>query len=83
MQRAGDIIIDYNLSITSPLPKRDAILKSKNNKRRLASVLCTFSVGENVMMYTQDDGAFGHDEMDITMTSYVLEAANHEGVDGS
>lgn len=40
VRRAGEVLIDYELSITSPLPKRDAILKSKNNKRRLESVLC-------------------------------------------
>ncbi len=42
-------------------------LKSKNNKWRLASVLGTFSLGENAMMETRDDGAFGHDEADITI----------------
>ena len=76
LRRAGDVVIDYELSITSPLPKRDAILKSKSNKRRLASVLCTFSLGDTVTMETQDDGAFSHDEADITMISYVLQAAN-------
>ena len=76
MRRAGEVVIDYELSITSPLPKRDAILKSKNNKRRLASMLSTFNVGENVTMETLNDGVFGHDEADITMVSYVLEAAN-------
>ena len=76
MRRAGEVVIDYELSITSPLPKRDAILKSKNNKQRLANVLCTFNVGENVTMETQQDGVFGHGEADVTMVSYVLEAAN-------
>ena len=38
MRRAAEVPIDYELSITSPLPKRDAIMKSKNNKRKLASV---------------------------------------------
>ena len=75
MCQAGDIIIDYELSIASPLPKRDVILKSKNNKRRLASMLYTFTVDDNVTMDTRDDGAFGHDEADITMISYVLVAA--------
>ncbi len=77
MQHAGEVVIDYELSITSPLPKRDAILKSKRNKRRLASVLCTFSLEDTVTMETHDDGAFGHDEADVTMISYVLQAANH------
>ncbi len=31
MRRAGEMVIDYEFSITSPLPKRDAILKSKRN----------------------------------------------------
>ena len=39
MRRAAEVPIDYELSITSPLPKRDAIMKSKNNKRILASVV--------------------------------------------
>ena len=76
LRRAGEVVIDYELSITSPLLKRDAILKSKSNKRRLASVLCTFSLGDTVTMETQDDGAFSHDEADVTMISYVLQAAN-------
>ncbi len=33
MRRAGEVIIDYELSITSSLPKRDVILKSKNKRR--------------------------------------------------
>ena len=77
MRRTGDVIIYSDLSITSPLPKRDVILRSKNNKRTLASVLRTSTVGKNWTMDTQDDGAFGHDEADITMISYVLDAANH------
>ena len=77
MRRTGEATIDYDLSITSSLPKRDAILKSKTNKQRLASVLSTFSLGENVKMETRDDGAFGHDEADITMVSYVIQAAKY------
>ena len=49
--------IDYELSITGPLPKRDAIMKSKNNKRRLASELSTFTVGD--MMTTESRDATG------------------------
>ena len=71
------MVVDYELSITSPLPKRDAILKSKSNKWQLVSVLCTFSMGDNVTMETRDDGAFSHDEADVTMVSYVIQAASH------
>ena len=75
-RRAGEVIADYELSITSALPKRDAILKSKNNKRMLASILCTFELGNNASMETKEDGVFGHDEADVTMVSYVLQAGN-------
>ena len=75
MRRAVEVPIDYELSITSPLPKRDVIMKSKNNKRKLASVLSTFTVGDMTTTESRDDSAFDHDEADITMISYVVEAA--------
>ena len=50
-------------------------MKSKNNKRMLASVLNTFCVGVKVTLETKDNRAFCHDEADITMISYILEAA--------
>ena len=69
MLRAFEVPIDYELSITSPLPKRDVILKSKNNKRKLASILSTFTVGDMTTSEYRDDSAFDHDEADITMSS--------------
>ena len=77
MRRVGEVVVDYELSSTSPLPKRDAILKSKSNKQRLASVLCSFSMGDTETMETRGDGAFSHDEADVTMVSYVIQAASH------
>jgi len=72
MWHAGEVMVDYDeLSITSPLSKRNVILKNKSNKQWLASVLYTFSMGDNVTMETRDDGAFSHDEADVTMVSYV------------
>ena len=50
MRRAGEVFSSYDLLISSLLPKRDANLKSKNNKCRLASVLGTFDVEEDVTM---------------------------------
>ena len=75
IRRAAEVPIDYELSITSPLPKRDAIMKSKNNNRKLASVLSTFTVGDMTTTESRDDSAFDHDEADITIISYVIEAA--------
>ena len=50
-------------------------MKSKH-KWRLASVLSTFSLGENITIETADDGIYRHDEEDITMICYVLEASS-------
>ena len=38
----------------------------------------TFSFGENVKVDTQADATFSHDEADVTMISYVLDAASHD-----
>ena len=78
MQRAAEVPIDYELSITSPLPKRDAIMNSKNYKRKLASVLSTFTIADMTTTESRDDSAFDHYEADITMISYVIKAANCE-----
>ena len=34
-------------------------------------------MGDNVTMETRDDGAFSHDKADVTMVSYVIQAASH------
>jgi hypothetical protein len=67
MRECGGLVkLSLTLNSPSPLPKRDAILKSKNNKRMLASTLCNFNLGENATMETQDDGVFGRYEEDVT-----------------
>ena len=66
--------VNYNLAINSPIPSRDAILKNKHNKRQLSRVLSTFDMGAAVIIDTQDTGAFGHEEADVTIISYVLQA---------
>jgi len=81
MKRSGEVIVEYALSLASPLPKRVAIMKSKKNKQRLARILGTFNLGENVKMETPDDGLFDHDEADVTIVSYMLECAkSNQGV---
>ena len=61
MPRAAEVPIDYELSITSPLPQRDAIMKSENNKRKLASVVFTFTVGDMTTTESRDNSAFDQD----------------------
>ena len=75
MQRAGEGSTDYNLAANSPLPNRNAIFKNKHNKRELSRVLSLFNLGPNVTMDSRCDGAFTHDEADVTMTAYMLQAA--------
>ena len=43
MWRAEEEAIDYELSITSPLPKRDVVLKNKNSNRPGWQVCCLLS----------------------------------------
>ena len=47
-------------------------MKLISNRRKLASVLGTFNLGENTTMEIWDDGSFQHDEADVTMVSFVL-----------
>ena len=50
MRKASEVVIDYELSVASHLPKRDAIMKSKSNKRKLASVLGTLILRWRLVM---------------------------------
>ncbi|MEE8115221.1 MAG: hypothetical protein V3T23_12820, partial [Nitrososphaerales archaeon] len=75
VRRAGIGSINYDLTINTPLPSRDAILKNKQNKLQLSKVLSTYNFGEGVTVESRSHGAFNHDEADITMISHLLMAA--------
>ena len=47
-RRAGKGSTEYQLTLNSPLPGRDAIMKNKNNKRKLSQLLCTHDLGHNI-----------------------------------
>ena len=74
MQCSGVGSTNYNIAINSPLPSRGAILKNKHNKLQLSRVLSTFDMGSAVTIDTQYTGVFGHEEADVTVISYVLQA---------
>ena len=59
------------------LPCRDAIIKCKANMKALVRVLSTFNLGNNVTMVGRKDSMYSHDEADITMISYLLEAVQN------
>ena len=67
MRRASEGSTDYNLTGNSPVAKRDAILKNKRNKHELSRVLSLFNLGPHVTMDSRDDGAFTHDEADVSL----------------
>ena len=75
-RRAGVGSTSFNLAMSSPLPSREAVMKNKHNKRGLSRLLCTFNMGCGVTVDSIDDGVFGHDEADITIISYMLQAAD-------
>ena len=51
-------------------------MKNKHNKRGLSRRLSTFNLGCGVSVESRDDGVFLHDEADITIISYLFQAAD-------
>ena len=51
-------------------------MKNKDNKRGLSRLICMFNMGCEVTVDSIHDGVFGQDEADITIISYVLQAAD-------
>ena len=74
-RRAGEGSVEYNIELNTVLPGREAIMKNSANKQKLCKLLCTFDLGQNVHMVSRFDALAKHDEADITLVSYVLEAA--------
>ena len=64
----------YNITLMSPLPNREVIMKNKTNKTLLSHLLCTCTLGDNILMIGEDEGQINHDEADVIMVSYMLHA---------
>lgn len=75
-RRAGDGSTRYQLTLNSPLPGRDAIMKHKDNKRQLAQLLCAHELGSNIELVSRTNSIARHDEADISLISYMLHAAS-------
>ena len=65
----------YQLTLTSPLAGRGAVMKNKANKRQLSQLLCTHGIGSNIELVSRTDSIVRHDEADISLISYMLKAA--------
>ena len=74
-RRAGEGSAQYQLTLTSPLAGRDAVMKNKANKRQLSQLLCTHDIGSNIELVSRTDSIVRHDEADISLISYMLKAA--------
>ena len=75
IRRGGEGSTDYNLTINSPLPSRDAILKNKYNKLELSRIFSTLEMYADMSIDSRYIGGFEHDEADVTMIAYLLQAA--------
>ena len=72
--RGGEVAVNYNITASSKLPCCDAITKSKANKKVLIRVLSTFNLSNNVTIVGREESMYSHNEADITIISYLLEA---------
>ena len=77
IQCAGDGAVNYNITTSSKLPCRDAIMKGKANKKALVRVLSIFNLVNNVTMVGREESMYSHDETYITIISYLLEAVKN------
>ena len=50
-------------------------MKNTANKQRLYHLLCTYDFGDNTSAVGKHDCIVKHEEADVIMISYVLEAA--------
>ena len=64
----------YNITLTSPLPNREIIMKRKANKRLLSRLLCTCTLAPNILMVGEDEVLFNHEEADVLMVSFMIDA---------
>ena len=71
----GEGSTDYNLTINSPLPSRDAILENKHNKLELSRILSTLDMDADMSIDSRYNGGFEHEEAEVTMIAYLLQAA--------
>ena len=69
---SGEGSTDYQLTLNSTLPGRDAIMKNKNNKRQLSQLLCTHDLGHNIELVSKTSSIVQYDEADISLISYML-----------
>ncbi|KAJ3588526.1 hypothetical protein NHX12_012118 [Muraenolepis orangiensis] len=64
------------LTLNTPLPGREAVMKSTSNKTQLSRLLCTYDfTADKILLVNHMDCIVKYEEADITLISYMLEAA--------
>ena len=77
-RRAGGAVsAEYNHTLTSPLPNRDIIMKSKANNRLISRLLCTCTMDSHILMVGEDEGLLNEDEANVLMISYMIETVRN------
>ena len=75
-RRGGIGATHYKLTVNSPLPCREAVMKSTSTKTQLSCLLCTFDLTTNNVLFVNHTDCIGkHEVADITLISYMLQAA--------
>ena len=64
----------YNLALIAPVQNRYVFMKSKAKKILLSSLLCTCTLAPNILMVGDDEGLFNHEEADMLMASFIIDA---------
>ena len=77
-RRAGGAVpAEYNHTLTSPLPNRDIIMKSKANNRLISRLLCTCTMDSHILMVGEDEGLLNDHKANVLMISYMIEAVRN------
>jgi hypothetical protein len=75
-RRAGGGSHEYQMTLTSPLPGREIIMKNTQNKQKLSQLLCTYDLGNHIELVSRASRIARHNEADITLISYMLQASS-------
>ncbi len=75
MRRDGPGSEYFHLTPNTQLTYREAILEKSKNNILLASILCGYPIQHTVQLVNKLDCIVTHEEADIALCSYMLEAA--------
>ena len=79
VRRAGGGSKVFHLTPNTQLPCREAMLNDSMYKLLLASILCAYTLQNNMQLVNKLVCLVTHEEADITLCSYMLEAAASSG----